>query len=53
MAKYVGLKVFATAGSDKGLDVAKSCGADFVYNHHDEQHVKQILVGAILNLVPA
>jgi len=43
IAKHLGLKVLATAGSDAGLQIVKDCGADFTYNHHTSGYVEKIM----------
>ena len=44
LAKQMGLKVLGTAGSDKGMQVVKECGADFTYNHRSEGYEDKIMV---------
>lgn len=44
LAKHLGLKVFATAGTDAGMSIVKECGADFTYNHKDADYTDRILV---------
>lgn len=41
-AKLFGAKVIATAGSDKGLDILKRLGADYVFNHREEGYSDKI-----------
>lgn len=38
MARAMGLTVFGTAGTDKGLELAKREGAHQVFNHHDKNY---------------
>lgn len=42
MAKYLGATVIGTAGSKKGEELIKKHGADFVLNHHEENHLDQL-----------
>ena len=41
-AKLYGAKVIATAGSEKGLEILKKLGADYVFNHHAEGYIERI-----------
>jgi len=41
-AKNVGLKVFGTAGSEKGIELVKAQGADFAFDHTGENYLDQI-----------
>ena len=41
-AKNAGLKVIGTASSDKGLELVKEQGADFVFDHSGENYLDQI-----------
>jgi NADPH:quinone reductase len=43
MAKQMGLKVFGTAGTGKGLELVKKEGADEVFNHKDAGYQDGIL----------
>lgn len=43
IAKYLGMKVFATAGSPKGLDLIKQMGADHALNHKEEGYLKKLM----------
>lgn len=43
MARAMGLTVFGTAGTDRGLDLAKREGAHQVFNHHDAGYKDAIL----------
>lgn len=42
-AKNAGLKVLGTAGSDEGKKLVKEQGADFVFDHSQENYLKEIL----------
>ncbi|HMS42891.1 MAG TPA: NADPH:quinone reductase [Pyrinomonadaceae bacterium] len=42
-AKNVGLTVVGTASSDEGQKLVKEQGADFVFNHADEDYLQKIL----------
>ncbi len=42
-AKNAGLTVIGTASSDEGRKLVKEQGADFVFNHADENYLKEIL----------
>ncbi|HXF43700.1 MAG TPA: NADPH:quinone reductase [Pyrinomonadaceae bacterium] len=41
-AKWFGLRVFATAGSQEGLEHVLKLGADKAFNHSDEDHFSDI-----------
>lgn len=41
LAKQKGLCVVGTAGTDAGLEVVKKAGADFVFNHREENHLRK------------
>jgi NADPH2:quinone reductase len=41
IAKALGMIVTGTAGTDEGLKLVKEQGADFVFNHKDENYLKQ------------
>uniref|UniRef100_A0A914Z475 Enoyl reductase (ER) domain-containing protein n=1 Tax=Panagrolaimus superbus TaxID=310955 RepID=A0A914Z475_9BILA len=43
LAKAHGLKVYGTAGSKEGLQLAKNAGADHVFNHNEANYVDTIL----------
>ncbi|XP_067941642.1 quinone oxidoreductase-like [Watersipora subatra] len=43
LAKHLGLKVFATAGTENGIRIVKESGADFIYNHRTPDYTKQIM----------
>lgn len=43
IARSMGLTVFATAGTDKGLDLVRQQGAHRVFNHKADGYVHQIL----------
>jgi NADPH2:quinone reductase len=43
MARAMGLKVFGTAGTQKGLDLAKREGAHLVFNHSKAGYQEEIL----------
>jgi len=42
-AKNAGLKVIGTASSEEGKKLVKEQGADFVFDHSDEDYLKEIL----------
>lgn len=42
-AKNAGLRVVGTAGSEAGLKLVKEQGADFVFNHTDEDYLPKML----------
>lgn len=42
-AKNAGLTVFGTASSEEGKKLVKKQGADFVFDHSDENYLQQIL----------
>ncbi|KAK3924688.1 Quinone oxidoreductase [Frankliniella fusca] len=41
LAKQKGLCVVGTAGTEAGLEVVKRAGADYVFNHREENHLKR------------
>lgn len=43
LAKTAGLKVIATAGSDKGKQLVAAQGADLVLDHHDSKHLDKAM----------
>lgn len=43
IAKTAGLTVIGSAGSDEGLTLIAEQGADHQVNHHDADHMKQVL----------
>ncbi len=54
VAKVLGAKVVATAGSDEKTEKARKLGADWVINHHTQQvpeEVKRVTNGAKVNVV--
>lgn len=44
MAKHLGLRVLATAGTEEGLGIVRDCGADFTYNHRQPGYMEKIMV---------
>ena len=42
LAKSHGLKVIGTAGTDVGMSIVKSTGADFVFNHREQNYMEKI-----------
>lgn len=46
IARAIGLTVYGTAGTDKGLDLAKREGAQFVFNHTKPGYMDEILKAA-------
>jgi NADPH2:quinone reductase len=57
-AKSAGLRVIGTAGSEEGLRLVKEQGADFVFDHSDEDYLSEITdaangegVGIILEML--
>jgi len=54
VAKVLGAKVVATAGSDEKTEKARKLGADWVINHHTQEvpeEVKRVTNGAKVNVV--
>jgi NADPH:quinone reductase len=43
LARAAGLRVIASAGSDRGVELAKKEGADEVVNHSDPAHFDQVM----------
>ncbi|CAG0886614.1 unnamed protein product [Darwinula stevensoni] len=43
IAKNIGLKVIATAGSPEGLMLVEKQGADEAFDHNDENHIRAIM----------
>ncbi|KAE9548570.1 hypothetical protein FO519_008221 [Halicephalobus sp. NKZ332] len=43
LGKAYNLKVYGTAGTTEGMEVAKSQGADFMINHNEDNYVDKIL----------
>ncbi len=43
MARAIGLRVFGTAGTDKGLELVKREGADQVFNHTKPGYMDEVL----------
>ncbi|GIY64165.1 quinone oxidoreductase [Caerostris extrusa] len=41
IAKHLGLRVIGTAGTDEGLSVVQSVGADFVVNHKEKNYLEK------------
>ncbi|KAE8739863.1 hypothetical protein FOCC_FOCC014620 [Frankliniella occidentalis] len=41
LAKQTGLCVVGTAGTEAGLEIVKKAGADYVFNHREEDHLKK------------
>lgn len=42
LAKAHGMKIIGTAGSESGLDLVKSQGADYVFNHKEPNYMEKI-----------
>jgi NADPH:quinone reductase len=42
LAKAHGMNVIGTAGTDAGLDLVKSQGADYVFNHKEKNYMDKI-----------
>ncbi|CAF0822396.1 unnamed protein product [Brachionus calyciflorus] len=42
LAKSQGLRVIGTAGSEAGLELVKTTGADYVFNHREEGYMDKI-----------
>lgn len=42
IGKAAGAKVYATAGTDKGIELLQSQGVDTVYNHHQEGYLDKM-----------
>jgi NADPH2:quinone reductase len=40
MARWYGMKVFGTAGSQGGLEIAKQAGAHFMFNHNEKGYLE-------------
>ncbi len=45
-AKAYGMTVFGTAGTTEGLDLVRSNGAQYVFNHKTQGYMDKIMVGA-------
>jgi NADPH2:quinone reductase len=43
LARQLGMTVYATAGTDKGLQLARDQGAHHVLNHKDDAHFQELL----------
>jgi len=43
LAKAHGLTVFGTAGTPEGLQLVKTCGADYTFNHREPNYINDIL----------
>ncbi len=41
-AKYLGMRIIGTAGSEKGKLLASETGADYVFDHSEENYLKRI-----------
>ena len=44
LSKALGLTVYGTAGTQEGLDLVKSLGADAVFNHRKDGYLTEIMV---------
>lgn len=44
LGKSIGLRVIGTAGTEEGLKLVKSVGADLAFNHNDKDYVQQVKV---------
>ncbi len=42
LAKAHGMKIIGTAGSESGLNLIKSQGADYVFNHKEQNYMEKI-----------
>ena len=42
LAKASGITVIGTAGSDAGKDLVRKQGADFVFNHREQNYIDKI-----------
>jgi NADPH:quinone reductase len=42
LAKAHGMTVIGTAGSEAGIDLLKNQGADFVFNHRENNYMEKI-----------
>ncbi|MEH6452130.1 MAG: NADPH:quinone reductase, partial [Psychromonas sp.] len=51
LAKSIGCKVFASAGSEQGIALLKQQGADFVVNHHDPEHYQQLQQAGAIDVI--
>jgi NADPH2:quinone reductase len=51
LAKSIGCKVFATAGSEQGIALLKQQGADLVVNHHDPEHYQQLQQAGTIDVI--
>jgi NADPH:quinone reductase len=54
VAKWFGAKVIAVASTDEKLQLAKTCGADYLINHREEnfvERVKEITKGAGADII--
>jgi NADPH2:quinone reductase len=43
LARSAGMRIIGTCGSDRGQQLVKEQGADYVFNHHSPQHFKEIM----------
>jgi NADPH2:quinone reductase len=43
LAKNLGMTIFATAGTDKGLESVVKQGADHALNHHDPNYLQELM----------
>lgn len=43
LCKANGVRAFATAGSEDGLQVVKKCGAELVFNHNQENFTERLM----------
>lgn len=43
LAKAQGLKIYGTAGSPEGIEIAKKAGADYIINHNETNYVDTLL----------
>jgi NADPH2:quinone reductase len=42
LAKSIGMKVIGTAGTAEGLKIVKETGADYVFNHREQNYMEKI-----------
>jgi NADPH2:quinone reductase len=42
LAKAIGMLVIGTAGTEAGMEIVKSQGADLVFNHREENYMEKI-----------
>lgn len=51
IAKANGMHVTGTAGTQEGIDLVRSAGADAVYNHRDKTYLKKLQNGELFDVI--